>query len=97
MDSWNQSTITATVRSQCKNTGCTMIYIKGKKKYKQKTKKKKDKVANQNGTIDERWKTPYEQCKNTVEKRAQIYDWEKIKIKNKKSDEQYILNKSKVL
>ena len=56
-----------------------MIYIKGKKKYKQKTKKKKDKVANQNGTIDERWKTPYEQCKNTVEKRAQIDDWKKIK------------------
>ena len=52
--------------------------------------KKKNKVANQNGTIDE-------QCKNTVEKRAQINDWEKIKIKNKKSDEQYILNKSKVL
>ena len=28
----------------------------------------------------------YEQCKNTVEKIAQIDDWEKIKIKNKKSD-----------
>ena len=55
-----------------KNTGCTVIYIKGKKKYKQKTKKKKaivatmqlgtvttvqkkrkDKVVNQNGTVDE--------------------------------------------
>ena len=32
-----------------------------------------------------------------VEKRVQINDWEKIKIKNKKSDEQYILNKPKVL
>ena len=59
-----------------------MIYIyiyiyKGKKKYKQKTekeKKKRDKVANQNGTVDE-------QCKNTVEKRAQIDDWEKKKKK----------------
>ena len=36
-------------------------------------------------------------AKNTVEKRAQIDDWEKIKINNKKSDEQYILNKPKVL
>ena len=62
-----------------------------------KKKKKKDKVANQNGTVDEQWKTLYEQCKNTVEKRAQINDWEKIKIKSKKSDEQYILNKPKVL
>ena len=60
-------------------------------------KKKEDKVANKNGTVDEQWKTLYEQCKNTVEKRAQIDDWEKIKIKNKKSDEQYILNKPKVL
>ena len=39
----------------------------------------------------------YEQCKSTIEKRAQIDDWEKIKIKNKKIDEQYILNKPKVL
>ena len=31
-------------------------------------------MANQNGTVDE-------QCKNTVEKRAQIDEWEKIKIK----------------
>ena len=54
-------------------------------------------MANQNGTVDGQWKTLYEQCKNTVEKRAQIDDWEKIKIKNKKSDEQYILNKPKVL
>ena len=46
--------------------------------------KKKDKVANQNGTVDEQWKTLYEQYKNTVEKRTQINDWEKIKIKNKK-------------
>ena len=60
-------------------------------------KKKKDKVANQNEIVDEQWKTLYEQCKNTVEKRAQIDDWEKIKIKNKKSDEQYILNKPNVL
>ena len=44
-------------------------------------KKKKDKVANQNGTVDEQWKTLYEQCKNSVEKRAQIDDWEKNKIK----------------
>ena len=51
-------------------------------------KKKKKKRANQNGTIDEQqWKMLYEQCKNTIEKRAQIDDWEK-----KKSDEQYILN-----
>ena len=40
-DSRNQSTIATIVRSQCKNTGCYVIYIKGKKKYKQKTKKKK--------------------------------------------------------
>ena len=40
----------------------------------------------------------YEQCKNTIEKRAQIDDWEKIKLKKKKkNDEQYILNKPKVL
>ena len=42
----------------------------------------------------------YEQCKNTVKKRAQINDWEKIykkKKKKKKKDEQYILYKSKVL
>ena len=45
-----------TVDVQRKNTGCRVIYIKGKKRYKQKTKKKKrkkDKVANQNGTVDE--------------------------------------------
>ena len=30
-----------TVDVQRKNTGCTMIYIKGKKKYKQKTEEKK--------------------------------------------------------
>ena len=36
----------------------------------QKFKKKKYKVANQNGTIDKQWKTLYEQCKNTVEKIA---------------------------
>ena len=52
-------------------------------------------MANQNGIVDEQWKTLYEQCKNIVEKRAQIDDWEKIKLK--KSDEQYILNKPKVL
>ena len=57
-------------------------------------KKRKDKVVNQNGTVDEQWKTLYEPCKNTVEKRAQIDDCEKIK---KKNDEQYILNKPKVL
>ena len=49
--------------------------------------KKGDKVANQNGTVDEQWKMLYEQCKNSVEKRAQIDDWKKIKIKNKKNDE----------
>ena len=73
------------------------IYKREKKKYKQNTKKKKDKVANQNGIVDEQWKMLYEQCKNTVEKRAQIDDWKRIKIKNKKSDEQYTLNKPKVL
>ena len=52
-------------------------------------------MANQNGTIDEQWKTLYEQCKNTVEKRAQIDDWEKKIIK--KSNEQFMLNKPKVL
>ena len=36
----------------------------------------------------------YEQWKNIVEKRAQIDNWEKIKVKNKKSDERYILNKT---
>ena len=30
-------------------------------------------------------------------KSAQIDDWEKIKIENRKSDEQYISNKPKVL
>ena len=54
-------------------------------------------MANQNGIVDEQWKMLYEQCKNTVEKRAQIDDWEKIKNKNKKSDDQCILNKPKVL
>ena len=44
-----------------------------------KKKKKEEKVVNQNGTVDEQWKTLYEQCKNSVEKRAQIDDWEKIK------------------
>ena len=43
---------------------------------------KKKKVANQNGTVDEQWKTLYEQWKNIVEKRAQIDDWEKIKNKS---------------
>ena len=42
-------------------------------------KKKKYKVANQNGTVDEKWKMLYKQCKNTVKKRAQINDQEKIK------------------
>ena len=44
--------------------------------------KKKKKVANQNGIVDKQWKTLYEQCKNTIEKKAQIDDWEK-----KKNDE----------
>ena len=35
-------------------------------------------MANQNGIVNEQWKTLYEQCKNIVEKRAQIDDWEKI-------------------
>ena len=39
-------------------------------------KKKKEKVANQNGTVDEQWKRLYEQCKNTGEKIAQIDDLE---------------------
>ena len=34
-------------------------------------------MANQNGTVDEQWKTIYEHFKNTVEKRAQIDDWKK--------------------
>ena len=38
-------------------------------------------MANQNRTVDEQWKMLYEQCKNTVEKRAQIDDWEKKKKK----------------
>ena len=64
-----------TVDVQRKNTGCTMIYIKGKKKVQiEDWRKKKKKLANQNGTVDEQWKTLYEQCKNTVEKRAQIDD-----------------------
>ena len=33
------------MRTQCKNTRCTVIYIKGKKKNKQKTKKKVSTVA----------------------------------------------------
>ena len=49
-------------------------------------------MANQNGIVDEQWKTLYEQYKNIVEKRAQIDDWEK----KKKSDEQFILNKPQV-
>ena len=78
-----------------------VIYIKEKKKYKQKIEKKKKKnsvatvplgtvttvqnflkkkkMANQNGAVDE-------QCKNTVEKRAQINDQEKIKKKFKKKN-----------
>ena len=52
-DSRNQSTIATTVPSQCKNTRCTVIYIKGEKKYKQKTKKKVSIVATVPlGTID---------------------------------------------
>ena len=43
-------------------------------------------MANQNGIV--------EPCKNAVEKRVQINDLEKGK---KKNDEQYILNKPKVL
>ena len=35
-------------------------------------KKKKDKLATQNGTVDEWWKMLYEWCKNIVEKRAQM-------------------------
>ena len=46
-------------------------------------KKRKDKVANQNRTVEEKWKTLYEPCKNTIEKKAQIDDWEKIKNKKK--------------
>ena len=34
--------------------------------------------------------------KNIVEKRECFDNWEKIKVKNKKSDEQYILNKTVV-
>ena len=31
-----------------------------------KKKKKEDKVPHQNGTVDEQWKTLYEQCENTI-------------------------------
>ena len=51
--------------------------------------KKKDKVANQNGTVDKQWKTLYEQCKNIVEKRAQIDDWEKKKKKRWWTNQKY--------
>ena len=49
-------------------------------------------MANQDGTVGEQWKTLYEHCKNTVEKRAQIDDWEKIKIK--KSNEKIKIKKA---
>ena len=39
-------------------------------------------MANQNGTVDEQWKTLYEQCKNTVEKKSKIDDGEKRKTMN---------------
>ena len=56
-DSRNQSTIAAIVRAQCKNTEFIVIYIKGEKKVQtedwKKKKKKRDKVANQNGIVDE--------------------------------------------
>ena len=54
---------------------------------------KKKKVAHQNRTTYEQWKTLYEQCKNTVEKKSTNW-W---LGKKKKNDEQYILNKPKVL
>ena len=64
-----------TVDVQRKNTGCTMIYIKGKKKYKQKTEEKKKKKWL---TKMERQMNNEKRCmnsaKNTVEKRAQIDD-----------------------
>ena len=56
----------------------TIAIVQNLKKEKKK-KKKKDKVANQNGIVDKQWKTLYEQCKNTVEKIAQIDDWGKKK------------------
>ena len=60
-DSRNQSTVAAIVHAQCKNT----VYIyKGKKNTNRRLKKK---VANENGTVDEQWKTLYEQCKTIVE------------------------------
>ena len=92
-------------------------------------------MANQNGTVDEQWKTMYKQCKNIVEKEHKSMTrkkkkWWTVHIeqtkntvtfthspnkchniftkhlfsvivghkkKKKKNDEQYILNKPKVL
>ena len=70
----------ALLQLQCAHSAKTLdvqwyiyIYIRGKKVRTEDWKRKKrDKVANQNGTVDE-------QCKNTVEKRVQIDDWEKKK------------------
>ena len=74
------------------------IYKRKKKSTNRRLKKKKKKKWL---TKMERQMNNEKRCmnsaKNTVEKRAQIDDWEKIKINNKKSDEQYILNKPKVL
>ena len=40
----------------------------------------------------------YELCKKYCRKKSRaVDDWDKIKLKKKKSDEQYLLNKSKVL
>ena len=38
--------------------------------FKKRKKKEEDKVANQNGTVNQQWKMLYEQCKNSVEKIA---------------------------
>ena len=64
---------------------CLVLQLLFKTKKKKKKEKKEDKVANQNGTIDEQGKTLYEQCKNTVEKRPQIDDWVKKKKKTMNS------------
>ena len=49
------------------STMCTVVTVQNFKKRK---KKEEDKVANQNGTVNQQWKMLYEQCKNSVEKIA---------------------------
>ena len=45
-------------------------YLKEKKVQMEDWRKKKKKVANQNGTVDEQWKTMYEQCKKYCRKKS---------------------------